>query len=253
MYPYVTLLGRPVQTFVLAALLGLAACALYLYFRARRFLLAEVDITNSAALGLLGVFAGGKLLYALTALPAFIRGETGPLALLSGSVYYGGLFGFFGALALYARRYKLERGELFDFFAPAVPLFHAFGRVGCFLNGCCHGIISETLGVAFTHSQISPNGVPFLPVQLIEAACELAIFAAVALYERRHRGEGLAARAYLALYAAARFALEFLRGDAARGLWGPFSTSQWISLAALVYLVVSRARRKRREGEGEPH
>jgi prolipoprotein diacylglyceryltransferase len=34
-----------------------------------------------------------------------------------------------------------------------------------------------------------------------------------------------------------RFSTEFLRGDAIRGVWGPFSTSQWISLALFVYTV----------------
>ena len=38
---------------------------------------------------------------------------------------------------------------------------------------------------------------------------------------------------YLSLYGAFRFLLEFLRGDGARGFWGPLSTSQWVALATL--------------------
>jgi hypothetical protein len=33
-----------------------------------------------------------------------------------------------------------------------------------------------------------------------------------------------------------RFLLEFLRGDIDRGFWGPFSTSQWLSLLVLLFL-----------------
>jgi len=43
---------------------------------------------------------------------------------------------------------------------------------------------------------------------------------------------------YLLLYAVVRFCDEFLRGDTYRGIWGPFSTSQWISLAIIVVTVI---------------
>jgi phosphatidylglycerol:prolipoprotein diacylglycerol transferase len=39
--------------------------------------------------------------------------------------------------------------------------------------------------------------------------------------------------AWLSLYAAGRFALELLRGDASRGVYFHLSTAQWISLALL--------------------
>ena len=43
---------------------------------------------------------------------------------------------------------------------------------------------------------------------------------------------------YLISYSIIRFADEYLRGDVVRGLWGPFSTSQWISLAILIGTVI---------------
>ena len=46
-------------------------------------------------------------------------------------------------------------------------------------------------------------------------------------------------RLYLGVYAVCRFILEFYRGDALRGLWLGLSTSQWVSLAILGYLIVS--------------
>ena len=41
---------------------------------------------------------------------------------------------------------------------------------------------------------------------------------------------------YLAVYAGIRFVLEFARGDEIRGIYGMFSTSQWISLSILISL-----------------
>ena len=53
---------------------------------------------------------------------------------------------------------------------------------------------------------------------------------------------------YLICYSVIRFFDEFLRGDVARGIWGPFSTSQWISLVifvvTVIYLIASRNKEK---------
>ena len=55
--------------------------------------------------------------------------------------------------------------------------------------------------------------------------------------------------AYVALYSAARFGLEFLRGDPDRGAWfgGTMSTSQLIAIALLlgVAVLLPRVRRNR--------
>ena len=58
------------------------------------------------------------------------------------------------------------------------------------------------------------------------------IFLLLPRYSRRAKAPGKTLAAYLLLYAPVRFVLEFLRGDPARGFFGPLSTSQWLSLAA---------------------
>ena len=56
-----------------------------------------------------------------------------------GMVFYGGLiFGALG-LVLYAVFAKLSLTNLLDVFAPGLALGLAFGRIGCFLAGCCWG------------------------------------------------------------------------------------------------------------------
>ena len=254
MYPIVTIAGREVYTMWLVSVAGLLAALCFVLARRRRFGVAQVDVTNAGALGLAGAVVGGKALYLVTAAPILWRARAALLAqpqllwpvLVSGTVFYGGLFGFLLAAQGYCRRYRLDTRAFWDLYAPAIPLFHAFGRVGCFLNGCCHGIVSERFGVAFPHAAGSASGVPYLPVQLFEAAGNAVLFLALAHFSARCAGQGRALRAYLAAYAVMRFALEFLRGDAVRGVWWGLSTSQWISLGVLAVLCARRVRCARR-------
>lgn len=73
-----------------------------------------------------------------------------------------------------------------------------------------------------------PMASPASPCSWWEAAWNLVLFLLLARLQRRGRDRLLPL--YLALYAPARFLLEFLRGDAYRGIFLGLSTSQWISL-----------------------
>ena len=67
-----------------------------------------------------------------------------------GLVYYGGFIGAILTIAIYARVRKESVFALFDIVATGLPLAHALGRVGCFLNGCCYGkSYAGPLGVQF--------------------------------------------------------------------------------------------------------
>ena len=163
----------------------------------------------------------------------------------------GGLAGAW----LFCKQRRLSFDTLGRDLVPALPLFHAFGRVGCFLAGCCYGIPAPAgwLGVTFPASAIeAPSGVPLLPVQLYEAAgCVLLFLLLDHLTDRGWPGGRLLAL-YLALYAVFRFLLEFLRGDAVRGSLGPLSTSQVISLAVLAGVLLAELLHHRRNIRQRP-
>lgn len=99
-----------------------------------------------------------------------------------------------------------------------------------------------------------PHGAPSLPVhptQLYEAALGLVAAALAAVPLARGRRDGRAFSVFLAVYAAGRFAIEFLRGDRDRGGALGLSTAQWVSLAIGVALASAWARRlarARRDG-----
>ena len=93
----------------------------------------------------------------------------------------------------------------------------------------------------------TPMDTPLHPSQLYEAMATFLIFAFLLWLAPRKRFHGQVALSYVALYSAARFALEFLRGDPDRGSWlgGVVSTSQLIALVLLfgAALLLPRVRR----------
>ncbi len=240
-----TLFGRQFSIYQVLALLGVFASGLYACRQARRFGQDDNNMIEFLLWAGLGVLLGGHLLYGLVNYPLLFEALAGIgrlsfanqmqalAAALGGSVFYGGLLGGMAAGFLYLRLKKLDIPLYTDLAAPAIPLFHLFGRAGCFLGGCCYGVESP-FGFVYRYSLVpGGNGVRRFPVQLLEAAFNLGLFVLLAALLRRGRMKGKLFRLYLCLYAVARFFLEFLRGDVHRGfVWG-LSTSQIISLVLL--------------------
>jgi phosphatidylglycerol:prolipoprotein diacylglycerol transferase len=56
-----------------------------------------------------------------------------------GLTYYGGFLLAFPTLVLYAKWKKVPLRLGMDIMAPAIVVALGFGRIGCFLNGCCYG------------------------------------------------------------------------------------------------------------------
>jgi len=140
-----------------------------------------------------------------------------------------------------------------DIAGMVIPVGLFFGRMGCFLGGCCFGIESDSaFALVFPpgssasreqheHGLLSSVNLPSLPVvpaQLFEAIGCLAIAAFCMLWLRpRKRFDGQLMLVFLMLYAALRFTLEFFRADD-RGDFGWFTTSQWISIAIVAFCSV---------------
>ncbi len=166
-------------------------------------------------------------------------------ALMSGGmVFYGGLGGSFLGVFLASRFFKLDFRTTVNTLVPALPLAHAFGRLGCHTIGCCYGIeVHGRFGKMYTDSVFAPNKVLLFPVQLTESICDLLIFLALTIIFYKTPKEKLKkcpiTEIYLISYSVLRFSLEYLRGDAVRGHFLMFSTSQWISLIILISAVIS--------------
>ncbi len=160
-----------------------------------------------------------------------------------GLTFYGGVLLAVPGGIWFAKRRGLAPMAAADLIAPALMLGLAFGRVGCFLNGCCYGAATESpLGVRFPHLVADRH-----PTQLYESFTAIVIFVVLRhLLRRRVRGDGELFGWMLALYGLFRVAIEVFRDDP-RGALGAFSTSQLISIPLLLAgaALVFRARRQR--------
>ena len=154
------------------------------------------------------------------------------LIITGGMVFYGGLFGFLWAIRIYAKFSNYESKNLYCLIAPAIPLFHGFGRIGCFLAGCCYGRYLATPLTLIGEMEIDK-----IPVQITESIFNFALFITIIILEKKS-SDWDALRFYLLSYAIFRFAIEFLRGDEVRGFAVVLSTSQWISLIIMFYYTV---------------
>ncbi len=125
-----------------------------------------------------------------------------------GLSFYGGLFGGVVALFLWARWREIGFLKLADLFAPYLALGYGFGRIGCFLNGCCYGLES-TLPWALPVSMA--DDVLRHPVQLYAFFGVIIIFIALKLLRPVRPFVGFLFVALLALYGILRFTTEFFR------------------------------------------
>lgn len=191
-----------------------------------------------------------------------------PLSILrvdqGGLVFYGGLVAAGAAIVVFARRHRLGLVPFLDFVVTSVPLAHALGRIGCFLNGCCFGsrTVSAWCGVRFPKASIpwysqyhehllgadAPASLPVHPVQLYEAGFNLVVYGLLVWLFRKRLRPGVVMAAYLMLYAIGRFSLEFWRGDRGERLEVfQLSIGQFISIPLLMLglamLVVVTVRR----------
>lgn len=246
MLPYISVFGFELQTYGIFAVLGFGVTAFLAVFLSKMRKDPSEQVLSAMLVSVGGAFLGGHFLFSLTNIKEIARlvsqGKANADSLspfINGMVFYGGLFGAIAALLIYTKISTASpKSDLFDIFAVSVPLFHAFGRVGCFFAGCCYGIESEFGVAAYLNKSAVHYGVSRFPVQLVEALFNAFIFILLYLLFKKNSAKGKLLMIYLWLYAPVRFVLEFFRGDEVRGfLWG-FSTSQIISLLIILFLII---------------
>lgn len=262
MFPGFTLFGKFISSYVICTLTGaFIACPLAVH-RYKKRGGDDISMIFVMLFGAVGCAVGMHILYGITNIQYWhILAEAKDigdffsrlLAVFGGSVFYGGLIGGLIAGGISVKVQKLPAGLTTDCLAPSIALFHGFGRIGCFLGGCCYGVEWEH-GITFTNSLAeSANGVPRVPVQLIESGFEFALFALLSVFLIKDRLKGKLLALYLLIYPVGRFTLEFWRGDDYRGHLFGLSTSQLISIlmfaAALVFLIIKSAQKQHSSGK----
>ncbi|MFO8009077.1 MAG: prolipoprotein diacylglyceryl transferase [Candidatus Brocadiia bacterium] len=262
----------PIASYGSMILVGFLVCLYLLRRRGERTGLDPMALFDAAVLGLLGGIVGARLLHVVQHWEGFVEE---PLRIFGrfGFSYFGGLMGGTVGLLVGVGIKKLPLRHTLDLGAGLVPLGHAFGRVGCFLNGCCYGKVTEAwVGVRFPKVVSEVGGeehlgspvfrshlvrglvtradqwsLPVHPTQLYAVAYNLVIFGILSYLLPRRWRPGQIAWLYLILYGTARYWNEFLRADTAPvEALGGLTSWQAIALAGAVFGTVMFADTMRR-------
>lgn len=128
------------------------------------------------------------------------------------------------------RRRNLSFRTVADVVMPYVPVAQAFGRIGCYLKGCCHGDRADELlwGIKFPvdspaylahqsrYASFPPDSewsYAVHPTQLYSVLLLLGMCAVMILLRRKRPFEGITFPFYFILYGICRFIVEIYRGD----------------------------------------
>lgn len=237
--------GIEIPGYGLFIALGFIAVILYLsiqnYYK-------DIDFEMGLIILAIAVLSGGlaaKILYWITAPADFLilfdtkieLANRINYAFTSGFVFIGGLVGALIGILLFLKQFKeLNKLMVFDLFAIAMPLFHTFGRIGCYMAGCCYG--SQTscpIGITFPSESLAPAGISLFPTQLISAFGNFMITVILISLSRKNKEPGKLFALYLIFYSIGRIIIEFYRGDEIRGIYYGLSTSQWLGLPILIF------------------
>jgi len=157
-----------------------------------------------------------------------------------GMVFLGGLLGGIAAVVLYLRWVGAPILPVADLVSPYLALAHGIARIGCFLNGCCWGSLTNApWGVCYPRSgwgayrqQLDKGlisskelqSLPVHPVQLYETIFLWILFGLLWWAYSRRKRHGDIFLGYLVLYGLGRFLLETMRGDQPRHILGLTAT-----------------------------
>lgn len=262
MFPEIHFLNKNIQPYMILSLIGILVCLFYIIKKSKKEKISDYDYIIVVLFGALGALIGGHLLYGIVNYKLIVMFLTKInkvkslqvliqcfVEMFGGSVFYGGLIGGLIAAFLTIRIKKMNIKKTTDFLTPVIPLFHFFGRIGCFLSGCCYGIESK-IGFTYKHSLVeSANNVNRFPIQLVESFYNLLIFILLTIIYKKKKLKGKLIYLYLFIYSIGRFIFEFFRGDSYRGFILGLSTSQFISIIIFVIALYMLFRKEVQDGK----
>lgn len=215
MYPILYKLG-PINIFTYGFFLALGfVFAILLAGReAKRLGLPAGRFYDLCFYSIVASLVGSRLLYVITELPYFLANPLEIFVLWKGGlIFHGGLVLAVAVALFYMHRYRMPWRTTFDAMAVGMPVGQIFGRIGCFMAGCCYGKPSDLpWAVTFTHPEtLCPIKEALHPSQLYEALLLVPLFGVLYWLRTRKRFDGQLLLTYLFLAGAVRFIVEFFR------------------------------------------
>lgn len=247
MFPYISIGSLKLPTYLIMVIIGMISytiVTLYLLEKKEKY---EPKTVNKLLIISVVSFI---ILYvsALIMNSIFHSIEKGYIV-IGGITWLGGVVVTLPVTVLLIYKFVPElRGKALNTFSLMIPglvLAHGFGRIGCFLGGCCFGKVTDSfLGIVFPegspaahlYPSIDGSSLPVLPTQLYEALFEFLLFVVLMIFYKKLKTKNI--EVYGISYSIFRFCLEFLRGDS-RGETGfQFSPAQFLSIVLIIYSVL---------------
>jgi phosphatidylglycerol:prolipoprotein diacylglycerol transferase len=247
--------GVTIYSYGFLIALGAIAGVWYMAVQGKKEVGLTFDQANTLFLLIfLAAFIGGKV-FLFFEEPTEYVAHPGSLLTGRGFVFYGSFLFAIPTMLWFFRKNKLNSHRMLDVMAITTCLVHMFGRMGCFLAGCCYGKPTDSwLGVTFSDASCyaDPKNTPLHPTQLYEATYIFIVLVILFYLRDKRRFYGQLFLIYLSLYAIGRSILELFRGDEVRGyIWKPYiSHSQFIAMLILAVVVFSYMRWIKRNAIG---
>lgn len=224
-----------VNSYSFFVLLGLIVGLIVYYILAKKEKKLSENSFYILIAGLFGGIIGAKLPIWIINFSAIIQSFPDLTLFLSGRTITGGLIG--GTLGVLFLKKKLKiKEKKGNFFAPAIALGVAIGRIGCFLRGCCYGVETKLFwGINFG------DGILRHPTQIYESIFMFGLFFFL-LYKRKDAKPGILFYILMNSYFIFRFFEEFIRESP---IYFGFTLFQYISIGALIFINARYLKEKR--------
>ena len=227
MYPKIWIF----DSYALMIFIGIILCFLFFYWFSKRLGYSIDYLLSVLILAILSIIIGFGFAVLVQWILDLLKGLDRELAM----TFYGGLIGgvltFILGWCLVIKKKHPEASfiEILEIAPACIMIAHGFGRIGCFLDGCCYGIRSRAwYSVRFPGMRYN-----VIPTQLFEAVFLITMALALlilALYTEFKYEMSI----YLISYGVFRFLIEFLRGDERGYFLLKLSPAQWFSILAFI-------------------
>lgn len=199
---------------------------------------------NASTYVILTALIGSRLFHVVIEHPSYYFSNPAEIPKIwkGGYTFYGGMIPAALVLWWYMKKHKMPVLQSLDICAPYLLLGQAFGRLGCFLAGCCHGKVCNFLFFPISYVTSHPDsfsrplGIPLYATQIWESAGDFIAFLVLLWLRKRKKFHGELVVGYFMLYPLVRIFVEIFRGDELRGFIVPnlISTSQFIGLLMMM-------------------
>lgn len=222
-----------VYSYGLMMVIGYFAALTFIYLFAPRAKMKRSDAVDLSILVFVFGIIGSRLVYVFLNFDQYSNDLSSIFEFQKGGLsWHGGLLGAAVIIIIYTglKRYNLARVSDLMFTSSILGL--GFGRIGCFLNGCCFGKPCDLpWAVTFPHHN---HPIPVHPTQIYEMLFDFGGFAFLIYWWNKRKFNGENTLMMLGIYSVIRFGVEFFRYNTPDQMVSGLSYAQWVSIAIML-------------------